>query len=642
MRVSFLLTVVFGFAVSTLSAQQRPTSTAPPAASAGPCGSCAKAVTIYLDASGTMTQPMRNRGNRLPISDIAQTLLRFVSADNFLAPGDTVTVKYFGSAVRTQAENRQAAIQLLTQLADPSTAKSAAAALAAGDLKNLTDFSRLFDDIANRVRNAPRQILFVASDFAHDQLNNAGCPDDADARMQDFSAALNRLKPILAESLTPGGVTAGHVEIAGLYAPQGICRSDNEVGRRVQDALTAAGMRLYRYDEDAAEAALTLNNDLKGSVAAHPASAGVVRIGADNRIPFVVENPNCVDANVVALQFDSGSVTHKVEVAPFTVSGNSYETRVDVDKLASVWNQDVRVTPVIAAGTSLTTEPSTPFWLGDWVRVRSLTPFLYPRMIRDGRTLVAATIERSLRAPGGLTVSGIDAQGRSSLFLLPEGQGEELYLLPFNLNAALAARLTGAGTTATVGTTGIRLLSDDTTAVVSAAWPLTSAVSSSAAEATDAAALFTLIGHVALLIAVAFRSFSRRADDETRDQVNFFTSRAKKIGIGGTASLLLLLTRFRGPALADSWFVGLAVWRASVATFSMFMLLRSTLIESFWKQGVEPQLLPVDVAVRRRRRWNGLIWTFALVTGLAICYTFFWAPVSAPPPGTTVLSEVTR
>src|SRR4051812_36616735 len=114
-----------------LSGQQNSVSTeaapAPP-----PEDVCAKAVTIYLDASGTMTQPVRNRGNRLPISDVAQTLLRFITAENFLTPSDTVTIKYFGSAVRTQAENRQAAVALLTQLADPAAAPAAVEALRTG------------------------------------------------------------------------------------------------------------------------------------------------------------------------------------------------------------------------------------------------------------------------------------------------------------------------------------------------------------------------------------------------------------------------------------------------------------------------------------------------------------------------------
>jgi hypothetical protein len=625
---------------SVASGQQPPAVAGTPTP---PDDTCAKAVTIYLDASGTMTQPVRNRGSRLPISDVAQTLLRFISAENFLTATDTVTIKYFGSAVRTQAENRQAAAALLTQLADPASAPATVQALRTGDLRNLTDFSRLFDDIDNRVRNAPsrRQIIFIASDFAHDQLNNPGCPDDVGPRMQSFAAALARIRPRLEALRASAAGASGRVEIAGLFAPEGNCRSDNEVARQVQESLAAIGMRLYRYDEDAAEAALTINNQLTGTVTAQPATLGVARVGADDRVPFLVSNPNCVDASVAGLQFDVGDRVHKVEFEPFVVSGRTQEVRVEVAKLATAWNRDARVTPLIAPGTSLSVEPSATFWLGDWIRIRRLTPYLYPRTFREGEALVEATLERSLQAPGGLTVGGIDAGGRARLFQLPKGEGEELYLLPFNLNAALAARLSAAGATASLGTTGIRLLTDDSTAVANAAWPLTSSATSAAADVVDWVGAGTLFLYGGLFLLIVFSTFSRNADAETGEQIGVLFSRSKKLWVGSGASIALLATRFGTPYIPDIWMFLLTGWRAAATFLAVCFLLRAFLIERVWKGSVEPRLLPADRAVSYRRRWNGVIYFVAFVTALAVLVSFF-GPASNPSSGTRIVKGVRK
>ncbi len=638
MRVVALVFLVFALAVP-LAAQQAPT--AAEASNAPAENVCAKAVTIYLDASGTMTQPVRNRGNRLPISDVAQTLLRFINAENFLAAGDTVTIKYFGSAVRTQAENRQAAVALLTQLADPASAPAAVEALRTGDLRNLTDFSRLFDDIDNRVRNAEsrRQIIFVASDFAHDQLNNPGCPDDIAPRMENFTAALIRIRPRLDAARTPDADTFGRIEIAGLFAPEGNCRSDNAVARQVQESLAAVGMRFYRYDDDAAEAALTINNQLTGTITAEPSTAGVVRIGPDDRIPFVVANPNCADVRVVGLQFTAGDRVHKVDLTPFTISGRRQEIRIELSKLTTIWNRDARVTPLISPGTSLSAEASDLFWLGDWIRIRRLTPYLYPRTFREGETLVEATLERSLQAPAGLTVGGIDAGSRSRLFQLPKGEGEELYMLPFNLNSALAGRLASAGTTANLGTTGIRLLLDDTTAVANATWPLTSSATSGAATLIDWIGASTLGGYVLLFLAIAFSTFSRKADAETGEQFSFLLSRSKKLSVGTIASIALLTARFGTPFIPDVWMFLLTGWRAFAAFFAVLFLLRALLVERIWKGTVEPRLLPVDRAVKYRRRWNGVIYLAAFLIGGSVLLLFF-GPSSNPPPGAKIIKGV--
>jgi hypothetical protein len=622
---------------------QQPASNAQNASPAPPEGLCAKAVTIYLDASGTMTQPVRNRGNRLPVSDVAQTLLRFINAEGFLGAGDTVTVKYFGSAVRTQAENRQASVTLLTDLADPGVAPGAVAALRSGDLRNLTDFARLFDDLENRVRNAStrRQIIFVASDFAHDPLNNPGCPNDVEPRLQSFASALARIRPRLEQATAGTGDAFRRVEIAGLYAPEGGCASDNAVARQVQEALKTIGMRLYRYDEDAAEAALTINNQLIGTVTARSATEGVVRIGADNRVPFLVSNPNCVDARIVALQFEGGGATPRIDFEPVTVSGATHEVRLELDQLSAIWNRDTRVTPVLAPGTTLNAEPSASFWLGDWMRVRRMTPYVYPRIWREGQTLVAATIERNLRAPAGLTVAGIDAGSRSRLFQLPEGEGEELYLLPFDLNTALTGRLAGTGTAATLGTTGIRLLTDDTTAVANANLPLTAATPSDAAVLIDGIGVGSLAGYVLVILIIVYRTFSRDGDAESRDQLQLFLGRTKKLW-GGLIPALLLWIRFRAPLAPDMLMVVLAGWRALAAGLAAFFLIRALLIEFFWIQNVEPRLLPADRAVRFRRTWNTFSYLLACVIAGWVLYSFFWAPASNPSPGISVLRGETR
>lgn len=633
MKTGALVLIFAGLALSSF-AQQAPS---PP-----PDNVCAKAVTIYLDASGTMTQPVRNRGNRLPISDVAQTLLRFVNAENFLAAGDTVTVKYFGSAVRTQAENRQASVALLTQLADPGTAPATVQSLQSGDLRSLTDFARLFDDLENRIRNAPsrRQIIFIASDFAHDQLNNRGCPNDADERMENFAAAFGRIRPRLESPVGGSGEAFRRVEIAGLFAPEGDCASDNKVARQVQDALKAVGMRLYRYDEDAAEAALTINNELTGTVTAQPVTAGVIRIGADNRLPFLISNPNCVDAKVTGLQFEGGARSQKVDLDPLIVSGATREVRIEVDKVGTVWNQDVRVTPVIAAGTALNTEASSSFWMGDWIRVRRMTPYVYPRTLREGQTLVEATIERSLRAPAGLTVAGIDSGSRARLFQLGEGGGEEVYVLPFDLNSAVAARLGVTGTAATVGTTGIRLLMDDVTAVATASWPLTTSIHSSAAEVIDTAGVATLAGYVLLLLGIVWRTFSRHADSENEDQMRAFIARATKLA-PGAVSLVPLFTRF-GFLVVDNWMWLLTTVRAAALAIAVFFLLRGALVEGLWKRYVEPRLRPAEKAIQARRRWNTFIYVAAFLCALGILYSFFWSPAAHPPPGAPVIRGVTR
>lgn len=640
--VLFVLSVVTTLPFNAQDAPEAPSAT--PATD-----SCAKAVTIYLDTSGTMTRPIANRGSRLPISDIAQTLLRFVNAENFLAADDTVTIKYFGAAARTQAENRQAALALLDRLANPATATAAADELKSGSsahLRNLTDFSRLFDDLENRLRNAPsrRQIVFIASDFAHDHLNSAQgrCAPDAPQRIEHFKSSLARVRSRLEAARTPDDETFGRVEIAGLFAPEGTCASDNAVAREVQNSLKELGVRFYRYDEDAAEAALTINNQLRGAVTAQPATAGVAQLGADNRVAFRIANPNCIDARVVALQFSAGDRDHRVDVTPFTIGGTTRETRVELDKLATIWNRETRVTPVIAPGTSLSTEPSAPFWLGDWVRVRRMTPYLYPRTFREGQSLVAATLERNLQAPASLTVSGIDASGRTRGFELGAGSGEELYLLPFDLNDALAARLSGPARNVNLGTTGIRLLLDEKTAVADTSWPLTSPSVSQAAALIDWIAGGSLALYVLLFLWIVGRTFSRHADNETQDQVSVWSQRMHKLWPGMAASLLLLITRFRSPVVPDIQMWLLAGWRSVVIWLAVFLLIRAVLVETLWKQYIEQRLLPADRAVKLRRRWNAVTYVIAFIVGLWVLYGFFGGPTSAPPPGATILRGVMR
>jgi hypothetical protein len=412
------------------------------------------------------------------------------------------------------------------------------------------------------------------------------------------------------------------------------------VGAEVQASLKTLGMRMYRYDEDAAEAAMSINNELKGAITAKPATPGVITIEPDNRIVFQISNPNCVDAKVTALTLTAAR-SQTLEITPITLSGAMKEVRVDVDKLSSVWNQDTTVTPVIAPGTSLSTEVSSPFWMGDWIRVRRLTPHLYPRDLREGQTLVDATLERSLRAPAGLTVSGIDAGSRSRLFQLPEGSGENLYVLPFDLNEALANRLGGTAT-ANVGTTGIRLLLDEATAVANAALPLTSPTSSDGARYIEWIATAALSFYLVLIGIMIFKTFSQHEDVEGRGQVAYLLSHVRKVAPGIFSSVLLAGTRFRSPLIPDTQMWLLVGWRAVAAGLSVFFLLRGYLVQIAWSQTIETRLMPADRAVRSRRTANAAMYMIAVMLALWIIYAFFIGPASHPPPGAAVLKGVTR
>jgi hypothetical protein len=645
MKAVLLATAVF--AVAALSAAQQGvpatstitvTSTDTAGVEAANDAECSKEITIYIDLSGTMTQrdPRQTNINRVPLNLIAETLTNFLSAPGFLQPEDTVSVKFFGSIVQTQATGNVDAVQLLTRLANTATWRSVVNGVRETDFKKFTDFDRVFSDIGSVGRNSQsgRQIIFIASDFAYDDRDQPTV-DNVTVRTDSFRQGLELLRPLL----KPGG--DGRItQLVGIHAPDPTNPYDGEVARVVREDLRAAGVNLYQYNEDTTEAAKTLRNYFFGAVTARPADRPGIRVGGDNRVAIEIVNPNCDPVVVTGLTFRVGDQSVLIAVTPTELVNGAKEVRVDVDRLASLWNQEVTATPELQPGTTARTLASDPFWLGNWVRINQMSPYLYPSARRTGNTLVVASVSRSARANIEIAIRGVEPGDRTASFVLPSGSGESDVVFAFSLTDAQARQLSAAGATAEVSGNGAEIITNNTSAA-SQKVPLAASVIGTTGGWIAITQIISWSLLAFLFVWITIVTFVEAADVSLGDQfARWFWSTAALLPSLATSCLLWI--RFGAVPVLDRWVWSMVLLRAFLVFATGFLILRTILVVMGWRYALQRRLSPGNVAVARRRWANAAIWCLAFAAFIFIIYTFFWQSPAAPPGHGELVSGVLR
>jgi hypothetical protein len=600
---------------------------------------CRKEISIYIDLSGTMKKPdplqpnRRANPNRVPLNFIAETLGRFVTKAGLVQPDDIVSVKYFGSIVQTQATGKDAAAALLAKLAGPDTWRAAVSGLPQTDFERYTDFSRVFNDIRDHVNNsgAVRQIIFVASDYAEDPPA-VGPPLDTNQRVEEFRKALAVVQPLLNSDRNVNG----RVQLVGVFAPEPPAGLDHDVSRGTKAIASSAGMQLYQYNDDAVEAASTLQNYFVGSVTAVPREKTSVTIGTDNRIGFLVANPNCDDIVVAGLLF-RGTAERMVEIPPLPLVNGTREVRIEVDALSSVWNQEVTVTPVLRNGTVARTEASPRFWLGDWVRVTQLAPYLYPWGGRaEGSTLVTATVTESIRSTASITIRNIDPGDRPRVFTITKEGLPRQMTLSFVLTPAQVPQLTSGQVSALIEGNNARLLSD-TGAQTSLTVPLAAAVPCTTGTLIVVVQWCAFISIVLLAVGMLIRNFSRHEGLSTAGQFGAFGRALLQLVPGSIATALLSLEFGRMWGIDSTWVWLMVGVRALLVSYTTWTLLRALVVNGGWRI-IERRFLPNHMAVHLRRVVSVVIAGLSIALFVIVWATFFWTPAASPNGNARVLS----
>ncbi|HEY0141352.1 MAG TPA: hypothetical protein VGF48_10685 [Thermoanaerobaculia bacterium] len=597
---------------------------------------CSRQVVIYIDLSGTMTRPAPDQRNAtlVPLNFIASTLLKFVSNPQFIRGSDEIALKFFGTYVATKGETREDVTALLQQLAGSGTWQSAIAN-DRGTFVKKTDFGRAFADVASRVSNstAAQQIIFIASDFAEDPIRLPGAAAAAD-RIRSFEEALQPIAPLL------GSSSASKVQVVGIAAPTPVGETDRTVAAQVRELLRQRGVRTYDFNEDADEAARTLWNAFVTPIHAAPADGNVVRVGADQSITIRLQNDNCAEVQINGLQFRGASrVVEQTFSEPVRLSNGKTNTRVTTEKLIPLWNSDVEVVPLLAAGSAARTQPSARFWLGDWVRVSRPSARAYPRIFTAGDLLVSAAVERSLRGPTLLSIRGGESDGRAREFEIEPGYTTQPATFRFRMESGTGDTWR-SGLPLTISANGARLVESDASPLPEITLPVSTPLSSTVGkfiEGHQTASLFILIY---LVIAIFARRAAEDRDEKTRDAMSSVLRRLASLLLPA-AGTFLLSVKFGHLWFADWSLVGVALLiRALLAAAVTHLLLSQCFFQGGLWRLFEPKLLDNEDAVFRRTFARIVVWSATAVVFIVFVSDFFRA--SAPPWASRLLAGALR
>lgn len=614
-------------------------TTAPPPATATTTGSatgtqppgqqdpCSRQVVIYIDLSGTMIKAAPNQPdpNLVPLNFIASTLLKFVTNPEFLAPKDEVALKFFGAYVKTKAENREEIIALLRQLAGSTTWKTAIAN-DRGTFLEKTDFTRTFGDVENRVANseAAQQIIFIASDFAEDPVSSQRTPSPQ-VRLQTFGEARTILQSVL-NSTSRGRRT----QIVGIAAPTPTTEGDRIVSAQVRELLRQDGVRTYDFNEDADEAARTLWNAFVEPIRSTPADGNVVRIGGDQSIAVRLQNANCAEVQIAGVQFGGASKTIDVTFAePVRLSNGSTDTRVSVERLASLWNSEVDVTPILVPGSTARAETSSRFWLGDWIRMSSPEAHAYPRNLSRGDLLVTANVERSLRSPSVVTIRGAESGGRGTEFVVPRGYTNEPMTFRFPMVSSRPDAFR-SGLTLTMTAGGMRLVADDASPLPQIALSVPTPITTWVAKWVEIVQGITTVLIIYLLFVIFLRRAAQDRDEKGRHAVSSVAKRLLPLLVPFTTTSLLSV-KYGFVPLTDNWIAGVAVFRAVLVALGTYVVISQLFYQGGLWRALEPKLLDNEDAVFRRKVAYAIVFVLSIAAFLSIVGAF-WGPLAAAPP----------
>lgn len=407
---------------------------------------CRNSVLVYVDFSETISGSISSSPHIFPLSKIANMLRLLLSQKTVLRDGDALTVIAFGASVRplystpsmSDAERARLAADF-EQLAGPMWRESDIIKSSLPDLERFrltTDFGVVFTDLATRLSASgyERQIVLLASDFAHDQDNNCssgGHVSDFDAKFQTFtkSEVLQRFAP-------SAGVPSAQLMLL---------RVQPVVTHRckITDVTVAAHVlqqfrRLKPHEiEDVQE---KTTEELGNRVEENFSSSVVIRNprkALNGKIEFTIENPNCTNVTIAAVHLESGRLRLNLDLPePVHLGDREISSTITIDspQLGKFNNQFVDITPQFGDAKTAATR----FWMGDIIHVDRMTPRLFPRLAGDGRMvlLVETTISAEKERKYTITIippPGTEGLWSNEILVSPTGNRTEkrVYAVPF-------------------------------------------------------------------------------------------------------------------------------------------------------------------------------------------------------------------
>lgn len=603
----------------------------------GSRAACTKSITIYIDLSGTMNKP-EGAARKTPLNVIAATLRELLGTRDFLTISDTVTIKYFGSVVRTVSEERNPSIAQLERLAQASPEQVARET--ERQFNDFTDFEKLFDDVEQRLANAEskRQIIAIASDLAHDRLNQGCQTDNSAVRMSEFDAVLDK-HPALAAALDPKGPLFGRVRVVAFRAPRGACVADPKVSDHAAERLTKLHIPIREYNDDPLEAARTLSAQLAGTITAKPVQEGYATINDEGKVAFSLTNMTCDPVTVTGLRFDR--IQNVIDISPVHLDQESRTVTIDPSVVDSIWNSEATVEPVLDAKSSAHSGPSDPFWLGDMIKPRVVTPIVFSRP-RSGQTLLLMTGEFRLHSGGELTVGGIESNNQVRKFRLPPMTARSL-LLSFLTDAGAVKQLTSgtAPISISLAAEGPRVAIPEDEKP-SATKTMTIARGQESAGGRWLNFILWEVLAIWLIVLVLGGTFVlwRRAGGRISDQVRWTKWLVPLFVVPAVAVYLVDRPLGDAPFHTDFMMLVAAGLRALLAAAAIGGLLRWLTVH-VWRRWPEPRLKPHRVAVSIRQTIQFATYTLLVITVVLLGYTILYTPATSPPFLATIHSGVT-
>ncbi len=418
---------------------------------------CRNSVIVYVDFSETISGNVSGSPQVAPLSKIASMLRMLLLQKTVLRDGDALTVVAFGTGVRplygttSMSDTERARLaDEFEQLAGPAWRDTDIIKSSLADLDQFrlrTDFGSVFADLTKRLGASgfDREIVLLASDFAHDQDNTCS----VDAHVRDFDTKLGAFTTAdLLKRFAPS-TGAPSAQLMLLRVPAAVthrCKTtDVTVAAHVVKGLRKLGPHEI---EDVQQ---TTTEELGARVEENFSSSVVVRNPRktlNSRIEFSIENPNCTDVTIAAVHLESGRMGLDINLPePVRLGAGAISSIISLDSslLTKFNNQFVDISPQLGGAKSMPTR----FWMGDIIHVERMTPQLFPRLAGDGRVILLLETTISAENEHKYTVRIIRPPGTKGLWsneILVSSSGDRLvkrvFAVPFEAPSKEVDQLT--------------------------------------------------------------------------------------------------------------------------------------------------------------------------------------------------------
>jgi hypothetical protein len=432
-------------------------------ASAAESKHCRNSVLVYVDFSETISGSVTGSPQVFPLSKIANMLRLLLLQKTVLRDGDALTVIAFGASVRplyfTPSMTDTERIRLgadFEQLAGRAWPEAEIIKSSLPDLEQFrvtTDFGAVFADLASRLSASgyERQVVLLASDFAHDQDNDCS----AEAHITDFETKFQTFakSEVLQRFAPSAGVPSAQLMLLKVQ-PVVTHRC------KITDVTVAAHVleRFRRLNPHEIEDVQQKSTEELGHRVEENFSSSVVirnpRKTLNGKIEFTIENPNCTDVTIAAVHLESGRLRLNLDLTePVHLGDKEISSTIALESpnLTRFNNQFVDITPQFGDAKTAATR----FWMGDIIHVERMTPRLFPRLAGDGRVvlLIETTISAEKERKYTVTIlrpPGAEGLWSNEILVSPTGNrtAKRVYEVPFEAASEAINQLATLGSVA--------------------------------------------------------------------------------------------------------------------------------------------------------------------------------------------------